>query len=198
MNPAQLRPFLWAAWIGVATTALNTGIPVFASGGSAGAWRDLILLVHAPATLLPVIAIALLGFRFSPFAAVTAIVAISLEKSIEFVGQSLLVFPPEEAGVAPTIAAVWDQLFFLLWFCNTVGAAAAALLMFRLIPRRSGWIALSAALGASMLTVLLLLGDDYVGLPVPAPGALLFFFVFTAYRLAVALTLLTLMRERAA
>ena len=36
--------------------------------------RDWVLLIHAPATLLPVMGLALLGFRRAPFAAVVAVV----------------------------------------------------------------------------------------------------------------------------
>ena len=193
MTPRQLRPFLWVAWLGVATTALNTGIHALPGGGLLAPWRDWILLFHAPATLLPVVGLALIGYRYSPFAAMVALIFTFVEKSTEFAGQALRLFPPEEviAGVpaAAVVSATWDQLFFVLWCCNSAGAAAAGLLMLRLQPSRLGKVGLVAAGGASLLTLAMLLGPDYVGLPVPAPGAFLFFLVFTGYRLMIALVL---------
>jgi hypothetical protein len=137
-----------------------------------------------------VIAIALIGFSRAPFAATVAIVVTSLEKALEFVGQTLLVFPPEETvGPMPgadLVRAVWDQLFFVLWCCNTVGATAAGWLMFRIARGPWRWALFAFSLGAALLTLLLLLGPDYVrAIAVPIPP-LLFFTVFTGYRLALA------------
>jgi hypothetical protein len=190
----QIRPFVWIAWLGVATTAVNTGIFAFTSAGERlVAFRDVVLLVHAPATLLPVIGVALLGFRDSPFAAVLAIVCTSLEKAVEFIGQALLVFPPEETfggtGVGAIVRAVWDQMFFVLWCCNTVGAGAAGLLMLRLAPPRLNVAAAGLAWGAALLTLLMVLGPDYLGWKLPGPPAMVFFAVFTGYRVGLALTL---------
>ena len=42
---------------------------------------------------------------------------------------------------------------------------------------------------AAVLTALMLLGPDYVGWRLPGPPPWLFFLVFTAYRLALVLTL---------
>jgi hypothetical protein len=198
-SPAALRPFVWVAWLGVATTAINLALPMIAgsvapeAAMALRAARQPVLFAHAIATLLPMLALALLGFRHSPFAAVTAAAVISIEKLLELVGQTLALLPPEEVlggvPVRDTVAAVWDQLFFTLWFCNTVGAAAAGWLMFRLIGGRAGWLAALAAWSAGACTLLLLLGPDYLRWPVPGVASLVFLLSFTAYRIAIALAL---------
>ncbi len=190
LTRGSVLAFAAVAWIGVLTTAANTGMFLVPGGEQLGALRNAILLAHAPATLLPVIAIALIGFSRAPFAATTAIVFTSLEKALEFVGQTLLVFPPEETiGPMPgadLVRAVWDQLFFVLWCCNTVGATAAGYLMFRIVRGPWRWAMLAAGVGAALLTLILLLGPDYIRAVAIAVPPLLFFAVFTGYRLALA------------
>lgn len=195
---AGLRPFVWVAWLGVATTASNTLIPLVTGSAidasTAQALREPILFAHALATLLPMLALALSGFRASPFAAVVAISAVSIEKALELIGQTLSSFPPEEtlAGVPvrDVVAAAWDQLYFTLWFCNTLGSAAAGWLMARTLGGRLRWIAAGSAWLAGVLTLLLMLGTDYLQWPVPSVPGWLFFVAFTAYRISVALTLM--------
>ena len=191
----QCRPFVWVACLGVITTALNTLIPVLSSGGETWeSFRDLVLLVHAPATLLPVVGLALLTFRVSPFAAVVAIVFTLLEKFLELTGQALQIFPPEETlgnvSVRQGVEAVWDQLYFVLWLCNTLAAAAVGWLLLRSTPDRARFAFAAFAWGAAALTLLLLLGPGYGGLNVPMPGAVLFSIVFTGYRVAIAMSLM--------
>lgn len=186
---------MWIAWLGVVTTALNTLVPVVRQAGFRGldAFRDIVLLVHAPATLLPLIALSLLAFHRAPFAAVVVAAFTVMEKFLEFGGQALQVFPPQETlggtSVRSVVDAIWDQMFFVLWFCNTLGAAAAGFLMFRLARRPLNFAAAGFAWSAAFLTLIMLLGKEYVGLNLPMPGAMLFFVVFLGYRIALALTL---------
>lgn len=194
-----LRPFVLIAWVGVATTAINTLIPVLGdfieplTAQTLRTLRDLVLFVHAVATLLPMLALALLAFRTAPFAAMTAAAFTGIEKAIELIGQTLSLFPPEEMVAAvpirDVIAAIWDQLYFTLWFCNTLGATAAGWLMLRSVGEPWRWLAATGAWLAALLTLLLLLGQDYVRLPVPSIPAWLFFPIFVAYRLGIAMTL---------
>jgi hypothetical protein len=195
MSPGQLRPFVWVAWLGVATTALNTLVPVVreTSPVDLDAFRGLVMLIHAPATLLPLLALSVLAFDRGPFAAVVVVAFTLMEKFLEFGGQTLQLFPPEEmlggAPVREAVDAIWDQMFFALWLCNTAGAAAAGLLMFRIAGPRLDVLALGFAWSAALLTLVMLLGREYVGLNLPMPGAVLFAVVFTGYRIAIALTL---------
>jgi hypothetical protein len=194
-----MRPFVWVACLGVATTAVNIALPMLAgavSPESADPFRSArqpVLLVHAVATLLPMIALALSGYRHAPFAAVSAVAFTAIEKATELLGQVLLLFPPEEtfSGVAAreVTAAVWDQMFFALWLCNTLGAAAAGWLMFRLLKGPGGWLAACAAWLAAGCTLLLLLGPDYVDAAVPGVPAVVFLVAFTGYRVAIAYVL---------
>jgi hypothetical protein len=191
----QTRPFVWIAWLGVVTTALNTLIPLAsrATTRDLDALRDVVLLVHAPATLLPLIALSLLAFRRGPFAAVAVVAFTAMEKFVEFIGQALQLFPPEETlggvRVQALVESVWNQMYFVLWLCNTLGATGAGLLMFRLARPPLKFLAASAAWSAALFTLLMLLGNEYVGLSLPQPTATLFFIVFTGYRLALAFTL---------
>jgi hypothetical protein len=118
-----------------------------------------------------------------------------MEKFLEFGGQALQVFPPQETlggtSVRSVVDAIWDQMFFVLWFCNTLGAAAAGFLMFRLARRPLNLAAAGFAWSAAFLTLIMLLGKEYVGLNLPMPGTMLFFVVFVGYRMALALTLAT-------
>lgn len=187
MTDAQLRPFLWMAWLGVITTALNTGIQLFPPVDGIADWRDKVLLIHAPATFFPIVALVLVTWRQSPFAASTAVGCTFLEKAIEFTGQSLILFPPQDiARVAgpDAVGAVWNQMYFTLWWCNTAGATAAGLLMKRLIGGRTGWLAAGTAWGAGIMTLMLLLAD-YGGFEVPFPPGWLFALIFTGYRLSI-------------
>jgi hypothetical protein len=185
------RGLVVIAWIGVATTALNTLI--LPSLGVRGPLLDAVLLAHALATLLPVLGLALVGCRRSPLAAVVAAVLTAFEKLFELVGQSLRLFPPEEVlgGVpaAEVVAAIWDQLYFVLWLANTLGASAVGWLLLRARGGRRGWIAAACAWAAALSTLLMLLGPDYVALSVPPVPRGIFFVTFTAYRIAVALEL---------
>jgi hypothetical protein len=191
----QTRPFVWIAWLGVVTTALNTLIPLAsrATTRDLDALRDVVLLIHAPATLLPLIALSLLAFRRGPFAAVAVVAFTAMEKFVEFIGQALQLFPPEETlggvRVQALVESVWNQMYFVLWLCNTLGATGAGLLMFRLARPPLKFLAASAAWSAALFTLLMLLGNEYVGLSLPQPTATLFFIVFTGYRLALAFTL---------
>jgi hypothetical protein len=195
LTHSQTRPFVWIAWLGVATTALNTLVPLASrtTTHDLDALRDVVLLVHAPATLLPLIALSLLAFRRGPLAAVAVAAFTLLEKFLEFTGQALQLFPPEETlggvRVQALVEAVWDQMFFVLWFCNTLGATGAGLLMFRIARPPLKFVAVSLAWSAALLTLIMLLGNEYVGLSLPMPSAMLFFVVFTGYRMALALTL---------
>jgi hypothetical protein len=192
---------MWVAWVGVFTTAVNTAIPMLLRAdldpATAQALRDLrepVLLLHAIATLLPMLGLALVGFPRSPFAAVAAAAFTGMEKIIELVGQALRAFPPEEVlggvPVREVVAAVWDQLFFVLWLCNTCGAAAAGFLLLRLVPVPQARLAAAFAWSAAALTLLMMLGADYMRWPVPSVPAWLFFLVFTGYRLAIAMALM--------
>ena len=197
--PHALRPFLWIAWLGVATTAINIALPMLAGAAdpetaqTLRALRRPVLFAHALATLLPMLALALLGLRQAPFAAIAAASLTGIEKSLELVGQTMVLFPPEETlggiAVREVVAAVWDQLFFALWFCNTLGAAAAGWLMLRLLGGTAGRLAAAAAWLAAACTLLSMLGPDYLRWPVPAIPAWLFLIAFTGYRVAIALTL---------
>jgi hypothetical protein len=191
----QIRPFVWIAWLGVVTTAANTLVPLMPGTATRDldALRDVVLLVHAPATLLPLIGLSLLAFRHGPFAAVSVIVFTLMEKFLEFAGQALQLFPPEGTlggvRVQALVDAVWNQMYFVLWLCNTLGAAGAGLLMLRIARPPLKFVAVSLAWFAALLTLLMLLGKEYVGLSLPQPSATLFFVVFTGYRMVLALTL---------
>jgi hypothetical protein len=195
LSRKQIRPFVWVAWLGVVTTALNTLVPIAqqASSYDLGEFRDLVLLVHAPATLLPLLALSMLAFDRGPFAALVVAAFTLMEKFIEFGGQALQLFPPAEmfggAPVREVVEAIWDQAFFVLWFCNTLSATAAGLLMLRVAGPPLNLAALGFAWAAGLLTLIMLLGKEYVGLNLPTPGATLFFIVFTGYRITLALTL---------
>jgi hypothetical protein len=195
LSSSQLRPFVWIAWLGVATTALNTLVPLAPReiARDLDAFRDIVLLIHAPATLLPLIALSLLAFKSRPFAAVVVVAFTLLEKFLEFVGQALQIFPPEEtlAGVSvqAVVDAIWDQMFFVLWFCNTLGATGAGVLMARLARPPLRFVAPSFAWAAALLTLIMMLGPEYVGWSLPMPNAILFFVIFTGYRTVIALTL---------
>lgn len=193
------RPFAWVAWLGVATTVANIALPMLAgavdaeAAASLRALRQPVLFVHAVATLLPMLALALLGFRHAPFAAVVAASLTGIEKLLELAGQTLVLFPPEETlgGVAvrEVAAAVWDQLFFTLWFCNTLGACAAGWLLLGLLGGATGRLAAAAAWLAALCTLLLMLGADYLRWPVPPVPSWLFLVAFSAYRTAIAVAL---------
>lgn len=107
-----LRPFLWVAWLGVATTAVNIALPMFAGAAepkaaqALRALRQPVLFVHALATLLPMLALAMLGWRYSPFAAVVAVTLTGIEKMTELIGQMLVLFPTQEEA----LPAVWPPL----------------------------------------------------------------------------------------
>lgn len=199
-DTSWLRPFAWIAWLGVLTTAANTFIPAVIELGVSDATaqglraaREPILLAHSLATLLPMLGLALLGLRLSPFAATLAAAVILIEKLLELVGFALRVFPPEESfggiAVRDVVASVWDQLYFVLWTCNTLGAAAAGWLMHRLLPGARGWLFAGFAWAASATTLVMICGVDYLKWNVPAPPMWLFFILFTGYRVALALTL---------
>ena len=96
LTHSQTRPFVWIAWLGVATTALNTLVPLASrtTARDLDALRDVVLLVHAPATLLPLLALSLLAFRRGPLAAVAVAAFTLMEKFLEFTGQALQLFPP--------------------------------------------------------------------------------------------------------
>jgi hypothetical protein len=199
IDERSLRPFVVVAWLGVATTAANTLVPAIVEAGVAGATaqalrdaREPVLLLHSLATL-PILGLAIVAFRLSPFAATLAAAVIVIEKLLELVGFALRVFPPEETlggvPVRDTVAAVWDQLYFVLWTCNTLGAAAAGWVMHLLVPGRRGWLFAAFAWAASATTLLMILGPDYVNLDVPAPPMWLFAVLFTGYRIAIALSL---------
>lgn len=199
-DPRWLRPFAIVAWLGVITTATNTIVPALVQGGvpeSTAQWlraaREPILLAHSLATLLPMLGLAVLGFRASPFAATTVAAVILVEKFLELVGFALRVFPPEESlggiAVRDVVASAWDQLYFVLWTCNTIGAAAAGWLMHLLAPGRRGWLFAAFAWAASATTLLMIAGPDYLEWHVPAPPMWLFFVLFTGYRVAIALSL---------
>lgn len=200
----QIGPFVWIAWAGVATTALNTLVPVVTPEivGDLGTFRDVVLLIHAPATLLPLLALSLLAFQRAPFVAVVVMTFTLLEKSLEFAGQALQLFPPEETlGGVPVEAivdAIWDQMFFVLWLCNTVGATGAGFLMHRMARPPVTFVSVGFAWAAAALTLGMLLGPEYVGWDVPATNAILFFVIFTGYRIAIALTLARSMASTAA
>ena len=193
MTHEQIRPFIWLGWLGVITTAVNTGLSLFPSANAElHRVRDLVLLVHAPATLFPMIGLGLLGFSRAPFAAVVAIACIGLEKSTELIGQTFQLFPPSAAGdvgARKVIEILWDRMFFVLWLCNSFGASAAGWLMIRSSSSIFNRVAGVSAWLAAVLTALMLLGPDYVGWRLPGPPPWLFFLVFTAYRLALVLTL---------
>jgi hypothetical protein len=186
MTRAQLRPFVIVAWIGVLTTFVNTVLPLVGSGPGAARLRDAVLLLHAPATLFPVVGLALLLFTRSPFAAVVAIAATTLEKALELVGQTLALFPP--AAGQDVAAATWDRMYFVLWCCNTAGATCVGVLLLRQATPR--WrLALSLfAPGAALLTAALVLAE-YLRWTTLSPPGWLFAVVFTGYRLAVAVQL---------
>jgi hypothetical protein len=196
-NESSLGPFVWVAAIGVATTAINTAIgPLIRSGlvtgdaaASLQAARDPVLIVHAIATFLPMLGLAIAGFRASPFAAATAAGLTTFEKLIELVGQTLMTFPPEEPPAREAANAIFDQLYFALWLSNTIAAAAAGRLILYLWPGPRGRVAAGICWAAGALTLLMLLGDDYLGWPVPAVPGWLFFVVFTSFRAAIALAL---------
>jgi hypothetical protein len=198
---AWLKPFIWTAWLGVATTLINTAIPVVIDFGIDAeaarllrGVRDPVLLVHAVATLLPMLALALLAFRAAPFAATGAAVFTAFEKFVELVGESLILFPPEEVihgvSVREVVAAVWDQLFFVLWFCNTVAGALAGWLMLGMLEGIPRWLAAFSAWMAAALTLLLLMGPEYLGWISPAIPDWLFSAVFVAYRCSIAMVLM--------
>ncbi|HET7843744.1 MAG TPA: hypothetical protein VFL14_06315 [Xanthomonadales bacterium] len=199
-NDRWLRPFVVVAWLGVLTTAANTIVPAIVEAGVAGATAEAlravrlpVLLAHSLATLFPMLGLALVGLRVSPFAAVVAAAVISIEKLLELVGFALRVFPPEESfggiAVSDVVAAAWDQLYFVLWTCNTIGAAAAGWMMWRLAPGARGKAFAAFAWSASATTLLMIAGPDYLAWPVPAPPMWLFFVLFTGYRVAIALAL---------
>lgn len=200
-------PFVWLAWLGVVTTAANTALPILTQLGAGGseaaailrAWREPILLVHAIATLLPMLGLGLLVFERMPFAAVTAMSFTAIEKALELIGQALRVFPPEEVlGGVPVraiVAAVWDQLYSVLWLCNTLGAAAAGCLLLQLLPGALGRAAAVVSWLAAALTALLIAGPDYLDLAVPAVAPWIFALVFTLYRVAIAVSLTRATRE---
>jgi hypothetical protein len=191
-DPRARMAFTMVALLGVATTAINTLLLVAPASEASDSFRDMVLLVHAPATFFPMIAIALLGFRARPFLAVVAIAATFLEKSLEFVGQTLLVFPPvATSGFAAEqiISAIWGQLYFVLWCCNTLGATAAGGIMLGLAPPRWRWPSAAFAFAAAALTFVLLLGPDYIALVDIHVPALLFAVVFTGYRIALVATI---------
>lgn len=197
--------FAAVAALGVATTALNTTAGLWLAPASermalpARPVLDTILLLHALATLLPVLGLALYLFARAPFAAVLAASLTLIEKLLEFVAQNLRLFPPEEVlggvGVPAIVAAIWDQLYFSLWACNTLAAIGVALLLRHALPGRAGLVAAAAALSAAACTFLLLLGPDYLDLGLPVPSSAVFATGFTAYRLAVFLALLKLGRD---
>lgn len=128
-----------------------------------------------------------------PFAATLAAAVILIEKLLELVGFALRVFPPEETLggvlVRDVVAAVWDQLYFVLRLCNTLGASAAGWMMLDLVGGRAGWIAAAFARFAGLLTLLLIFDVDCMKWPVPAPPSWLFALVFTGYRTALALVI---------
>jgi hypothetical protein len=93
-------------------------------------------------------------------------------------------------SVRQGVDAVWDQLYFVLWLCNTLAASAVGWLLLRSTPGRVRFAFAAFSWGAGALTLLLLIGPAYVGFNLPMPGAALFSVVFTGYRVAIAVSLI--------
>ena len=80
LDRRAMRPFVWVAWLGVLTTATNTIVPALLESGVSDATAEFlrnarlpVLLAHSLASLLPMLGLAIVGFRLSPFAATVAV-----------------------------------------------------------------------------------------------------------------------------
>lgn len=177
------------AFIGTATTLVNTVLPWFmppAGGGASQAQlvdnplymaRQWTMLVHAPATLIPILGLALALWRRSPGWCALGFVWTLFEKLLELVGQAVIIFtvnldwrrqltrsnPPADLQTRiDTVLGAWDDVYIVLWLSGGCAALCFAY-VFAIEARRSrrflDALLIALMLGGAAGSVLLFAAD---------------------------------------
>jgi hypothetical protein len=219
---AQRSTWWWfalVALVGTATTALNTAIPMFMSPPPQGVeaqavlrvdplymLREWTLLLHAVATMIAPLGLALLLLQHKPVLAIVAFLFTFIEKLTELFGQTVRVFtvngvwrkqilestvPEVKAHAMSSIqffSTIWNDMFFILWTC---GALAALLFAIAAIGRSRLSNAFSVVAALVFLLALPSVASDYLGYRGSTfQSPLLYALVMTSHRALIAALLI--------